>query len=277
MTITKTIHEPGRDLAAMLNAVEAISREAGAIAMNYFEDTAPLAVQSKGHLDLVTDADRDVERFIVDRLAAHFPDDGIVGEEGAAAPSRSGRTWVIDPIDGTFNFVRGSDQWSVSIGLFDGRRPTFGVVNLPAQRKLIAGGDGVPARLNGRALSRLVPMDPSRAAVYLGLGPLSADSSSGELVDFVVREAGMVFRYCGCGSVSLMSVALGQVDGYISLGESSWDVVAALAILGQLGGESTVDWQAEGLASKFAMACGTPEFLSVASKFRLDGKRQRPR
>jgi len=213
VTIAKTIHEPDRGLTAMLNAVEAISREAGAIAMNYFDDTAPLAIQSKGHLDLVTDADRDVERFIVDRLAAYFPDDGIVGEEGAAAPSRSGRTWVIDPIDGTFNFVRGSDQWSVSIGLFDGTRPSFGVVNLPAQGKLIAGGDGIPARLNGRALSRLVPMDPSRAAVYLGLGPLSTDSTGADLVDFVSREAGMVFRYCGCGSVSLMSVALGQVDG----------------------------------------------------------------
>ena len=102
----------------------------------------------------------------------------------------------------------------------------------------------------------------------LGLGPASADPGSADLVDFVGREAGMLFRYCGCGSVSLISVALGQVDGYISLGESSWDVVAALAILAQLGGESTVDWQVEGLAGKFAMACGTPEFLSIASRFR---------
>jgi len=78
----------------------------------------------------------------------------------------------------------------------------------------------------------------------------------------------MLFRYSGCGSVSLMSVALGEADGYISLGESSWDVVAALAILAELGGQSTIDWQVQGLIGKFAMSCGTPEFLSIASQFR---------
>ena len=268
MTTTDIIPPPAGAIADMLGDVQAIAREAGAIAMGYFEATTPLAVESKGYLDLVTNADRAVERFVVDRLRALFPDDGIVGEEGAAAASRSGRTWVIDPIDGTFNFVRGSDQWSVSIGLFDGTRPTFGAVNLAAQDKLIIGGEGIPARLNDRALSRLAPIDPSRAAVALGFGPASTDPRSADLVDFVGREAGMLFRYFGCGSVSLMSVALGQVDGYISLGESSWDVVAALAILRELGGESTVQWSHVGLAGKFPLACGTPEFLAIASRFR---------
>ncbi len=68
-------------------------------------------------------------------------------------------------------------------------------------------------------------------------------------------------------SVSLLSVALGEVDGYISLGESSWDVMAALAILRQLGAESTVDWPTTSLSEKFPIACGTPEFLSVAARF----------
>ena len=235
--------------------------------MDYFNRHASLAVESKGHLDLVTQADRDVERLIVDRLRALFPDDGIVGEEGSAAPSRSGRTWVVDPIDGTFNFVRGSDQWSVSIGLFDGMRASFGVLNLPAQGKLVIGGDGIPPRLNGRIIGPLALFDPSRAAVTLGLGPASTDPRSADLVDFVGREAGMLFRYCGCGSVSLLSVALGEVDGYISLGESSWDVMAALAILQQLGAKHTVEWGATGLLEKFPMACGSPEFLAVAARF----------
>jgi myo-inositol-1(or 4)-monophosphatase len=270
--VLDTARPSAQDLEFMLHEVQSLSREAGTIAMGYFEASTPLAVESKGYLDLVTEADRDVERFVVDRLRTLFPDDGIVGEEGAQAESRSGRTWVIDPIDGTMNFVRGSDQWSVSIGLFDGRRPSFGVVNIPAQGKLIAGGDGVAPRINGQALSRLAPIDRSRAVVALGLGPASAEPNSAELVDFVGRQAGMLFRYSGCGSVSLMSVALGEVDGYISLGESSWDVVAALAILAELGAHSTVDWQAQGLAGKFPMSCGTPEFLSVASQFRPKGQ-----
>lgn len=250
---------------SVIDAVQAISIEAGKVAMGYFNQHAALAVESKGYLDLVTQADREVERLIVGRLRTLFPDDGIVGEEGSSAPSRSGRTWVVDPIDGTFNFVRGSDQWSVSIGLFDGKRPTLGVLNLPAQRKLVVGGDDVPPRLNGLVMSPLAIFDPSRAAVTLGFGPASTESRSADLVDFVGREAGMLFRYCGCGSVSLLSVALGEVDGYLSLGESSWDVMAALAILQQLGAESTVEWGAMGLLEKFPMACGTPEFLAVVA------------
>jgi myo-inositol-1(or 4)-monophosphatase len=236
--------------------------------LSYLHGSA-LEVESKGHLDLVTRADREVERLIVRRLQEQFPDDGIAGEEGASTASRSGRTWVIDPIDGTFNYVRGSDQWSVSIGLFDGTRPVFGAVNLPAQGKLVLGGDATPAELNGQPLPQLLPFDRSRGAVELGFGPASADPRGADLVRFVGREAGLLFRACGCGSVSLMNVAFGHVDGYISLAESSWDVMAALAILGQLGGRSSVGWEEEGLYQKFPLVCGSPEFLEVAAGFPL--------
>jgi myo-inositol-1(or 4)-monophosphatase len=251
----------------VIETVQEIALEAGRTAMEHFSQAAPLAVESKGYFDLVTQADREVERLIVNRLRSAFPKDGILGEEGSAAASRSGRTWVIDPIDGTLNFIRGSDQWSVSIGLFDGLRPTLGVVHLPAQGKLVVGGLGVHPRLNGREIAPLAPVNPSLGVVALGFGPAEADSRRAELVTFVSREAGMVFRNSGCGSASLLSVALGHVDGYISLGESSWDVVAALAIIEQLGGESTVDWRGVGLYSKFPMACGTRDFLAVVSKF----------
>ncbi|WP_206629976.1 MULTISPECIES: inositol monophosphatase family protein [unclassified Mesorhizobium] len=256
----------------MIDVVEAIALEAGEIAIEHFHQDVSVTAESKGYLDLVTQADREVERVIVDRLRASFPDDGIVGEEGSAARSRSGRTWVIDPIDGTLNFVRGSDQWSISIGLFDGRRPVFGVLNLPAQAKLVFGGVDVPPRLNGHLIPPLAPIDPSRAAVALGFGPADTDSRRADLVTFVSREAGMVFRNSGCGSVSLLSVALGHVDGYISLGESSWDVMAGLAIIGQLGGESTVDWRDVGLHHKFPIAAGTHDFLVVASRFSALGR-----
>ncbi|MDF3855762.1 inositol monophosphatase family protein [Paracoccus pantotrophus] len=88
------------------------------------------------------------------------------------------------------------------------------------------------------------------------------------LVAFVTRKTGLAFRYYGCGSVSLLGLALGHVDGYISLAESSWDVMAALAILGELGTETTVDWRSVGLTEKAPLACGTPDFIEAASKFR---------
>lgn len=251
----------------MIRTVEAIAIEAGHVAMRHFGHLPPLAVESKGHLDLVTRADREVEKLIVARLRSAFPDDGILGEEGTAAPTRSGRTWVIDPIDGTLNFVRGSEQWSISIGLFDGHRPALGVLNLPAQGKLVVGGDGVAPALNGAPIPALNPIDPERAAAAIGFGPNSANAYRAGLVSFVMDEACMVCRNSGCGSLSLLSVALGHVDGYISLGESSWDVMAALAILHRLGCDSTVDWATVGLQRKVPLACGPADFLAIASKF----------
>jgi myo-inositol-1(or 4)-monophosphatase len=251
----------------VIDEIQAISIEAGEVALEYFGHRSELAIEAKSYLDPVTEADRRLERLIVDRLRKLFPDDGILGEEGASADSRSGRTWVIDPIDGTFNFVRGTNQWSVSIGLFDGTRPTLGVLNLPAQRKLVIGGAGVPPQINGTQMLPPARFEPSRAAVMLGLGPNSADPRGTALVDFVSREAGMLFRYCGCGSVSLLNVALGEVDGYLSLGECSWDVMAALAILDQLGIRNNLHWPSVDLRDNLPLACGSPEFLAIAARF----------
>jgi myo-inositol-1(or 4)-monophosphatase len=252
----------------VIDIVESIARDAGECALRSFRPDGGVGFESKAHLDLVTEADRAVEALIVARLRAAFPDDGIVGEEGTATPSRSGRIWVIDPIDGTFNYVRGIDQWSVSIGLFDGKKPLLGVLNLPAQRKLVIGGQGVAPRLNGIALRPLPPFDPRRAVVAIGLGPASATSQAHELVR-EISQAGLVFRYCGCGSVSLLSVALGEVDGYVSLAETSWDVMAGLAILQAIGIRDTVDWTRVSLREKFSMRCGGPEILDLMAPFSL--------
>ena len=110
----------------------AVARDAGKLAHRAFGVSA---TKMKGRHDVVTEMDREVERFLTDRLAALFPDDGIFGEEGAARPGRSGRTWVLDPIDGTFNFVRGTDCWVVSIGLYAGGAPAFGAGARCAERR----------------------------------------------------------------------------------------------------------------------------------------------
>jgi myo-inositol-1(or 4)-monophosphatase len=78
---------------------------------------------------------------------------------------------------------------------------------------------------------------------------------------YILQEAGMSFRCCGSATVSLIEVGLGQVDGYLGIGESSWDLMAALPILDQIGIRSTVEWKTTDLSSKLRFACGTPEFL----------------
>ncbi|MEJ6747674.1 MAG: inositol monophosphatase family protein, partial [Yoonia sp.] len=96
-----------------LDAAKAITRDAGAFALAFFRNISALDIQSKGVQDMVSNADLEVETFVRTQIAAQFPKDGIVGEEHGNVASKSGWTWVIDPIDGTANFVAGIPQWCV--------------------------------------------------------------------------------------------------------------------------------------------------------------------
>lgn len=242
-----------------------LAREAGALALVHFQKIHNLRVESKGHLDLVTEADRAVEVFLTQRLNAAFPDDGLFGEEGAAHQGTSGRLWVIDPIDGTFNFVRGNDHWAISIGLHEAGRPVFGVIYAPARDELYVGGDGIGAELNGMALEQRSGIDRDRAACGVGFHPVIPVAQRLETLRFIMEEGGMAFRCGGSATMALAEVARGEVDGYIGTGESSWDLMAALPILKQIGIESTVDWVDIDLSEKLRFACGTPEFLALVA------------
>lgn len=247
----------------MYELAENLAVEAGRIALSHFEHLSNLSVESKGHLDLVTIADREVERFIVDGLRRAYPDDGVFGEEGGDHPGTSGRIWVVDPIDGTFNFVRGGDQWVVSVGLYEHGAPQFGVLHAPARRETFVGGRDVAARLNGAPLKRRQGMDKSRAAVGVGFHPVIPVEDRLDILRFLLLDAGMMFRTNGSAAVSLMELARGQVDGYIGVGEASWDIMAALAILEQIGISTTIDWRRSDLNTKFKYAAGTAEFLAA--------------
>ncbi|MCP4386318.1 MAG: inositol monophosphatase [Hyphomicrobiales bacterium] len=242
---------------------ESLVLEAGQIALGHFQCLSSIPVESKGHLDLVTLADRDVERFLTDGLRRAYPDDGVFGEEGSNHVGTSGRIWVVDPIDGTFNFVRGGNQWAVSVGLFEQGAPSFGILHAPVRKQTLAGGKTVPASMNGAPLTRRQGMDSSRAAVGVGFHPVIPVDDSLAVLRFVLEDAGMAFRCCGSTVISLIDVALGEVDGYVGMGDSSWDLVAAFAILEQVGISSTVDWGKCDLSTKFKYAAGTQEFLAA--------------
>ncbi|MBM6592990.1 inositol monophosphatase family protein [Microvirga pudoricolor] len=243
------------------NAIENVARRAGEIALRHFHDLGNVPVESKGHLDLVTAADQEVERFIVGELRRLFPEDGIVGEEGSSVSSKNGRVWVFDPIDGTFNFVRGGDQWAVSIGLFHDGAPEFGVIHAPVRQQTYLGGPHYRPTLNGERLEPLRPLNAARASSGVGFHPIVPVDDRLEVLRFLISDAGMTFRCCGAATISLMEIVSGQVDGYVGIGESPWDVMAALAILAPLGGVSTIDWSKASMSSKLKFACGGPGFL----------------
>jgi len=253
--------------------VETLARDAGALALAHFRRLGRVGVESKGHLDLVTQADTEVERFLTDRLRTAFPRDGVFGEEGAAHPGTSGRLWVIDPIDGTFNFVRGSANWAISVGLWQDGAPRFGVIHAPARGQTLVGGEGLTATLNGRPMARRQGLDRGRAACGLGFHPVIPVAQRLETLRFVMDQAGMSVRCNGSATISLIEVGLGEVDGYLGTGESSWDLMAALPILAQIGIGATVDWAAVELSEKLRFACGTPEFLDLVAPLVPHGTR----
>ena len=242
--------------------VEAIAREAGQIALAHFQSLATLPIERKGHLDLVTDADREVEGFLIRSLNSAFPDDGIFGEEGGDISGVSGRVWVIDPIDGTFNFVRGSQNWAISIGLFDNRKPVFGVIFAPARDLFVVGGNDIGAKINGRVMPMLPSFDLSRASTGVGMHPSIPTPDRLEVFRFISDELHINFRCCGSSALSLLEIAMGETDGYVALGDSTWDVMAGLPILASLGVSHTINWSRVDLHEKLRFACGSDAFLA---------------
>lgn len=246
---------------SMATVVEAIARQAGEIALHHFRSLANLPVERKGHLDLVTTADREVEEYLIASLREAFPEDGFFGEEGGEITGRSGRIWVLDPIDGTFNFVRGSHNWAVSIGLYQNHQPVFGAIYAPARNLMITGGPASEARINGKSIPELPTFDLSRASTGVGLHPSLATEERLNVLRFIFDELHINFRCNGSSTLSLVEIVMGETDGYVALYDSTWDVMAGLAILTSLGVPHTINWKQVNLQDKLRFACGSEAYL----------------
>jgi 3'(2'), 5'-bisphosphate nucleotidase len=229
------------DLRRELEVAERLAREAAAVVARYFG--SGIAVEEKAGEGPVTQADREADALIVRGLRAAFPSDGILSEEAPDDGSRltRDRVWMIDPLDGTSDFVRGRHGFSVMIGLMVERRPALGVVMQPTTgtlyRATLGGGaeqvdgDGAPRRLHASTVDEL-------ARIRL----VASKSHRGESIDRV-RAALSVSDEMNIGSVGLKLglIARGERDLYVNPeGHSSlWDTLAPEAILVEAGGRVT--------------------------------------
>ncbi|SCY91854.1 inositol monophosphatase family protein [Paracoccus tibetensis] len=247
----------------MLDVLTPLAHEAGDLALSHFRNLGRDAVAEKGPLDLVTIADREVEALVTKRLRQAFPEDGVLGEEGGHTRGTSGRVWIIDPIDGTFNFVRGLDDWAVSIGLMQDGRPVAGIVHAPAMGVTLSGGVDAAPLLNGRPLPPLTGFSRDRALVGVGLGQSVPAPERIEMLRVLMQDLGIVFRHCNATTISLIELATGEVDGHVGYGESAWDVMGAWPVLTALGAVSTVDWARTPLDAKLRFVIGKPELVEA--------------
>ena len=192
------------------------------------------AATMKGAQDFLTEADGATERFIRDRLAAAFPGEPVLGEEGGGERAEAGPLWILDPIDGTSNFARGGDRWCVSIGMaFDGRA-VLGAVARHAPAELVTGALGTGAALNGRPIRAAGTADLARATIELGWSLRRPVEAYVALVGRVMA-LGAGIRCGGSGTLGLVETAIGRLDAYLELHINAWDAAAALAIAREAG------------------------------------------
>lgn len=230
-----TVHFEKADLQARVFAAIKVARGVGRNAAAFRASAAPeaLHIENKGLQDFVTVADRQAEEMIRAALLGAFPADAFMGEEGGGAPGEGG-AWVVDPIDGTTNFIRGFRHWAVSIAFIADGHILAGVIYDAAQDAVfhaIAGEgackDGVPVRVSSND-------DPARGMAMLGH---SRRTSFEDYLDTSRRlhALGVDYRRMGAAALGLVRVAEGVADVYFEKHLSAWDMLAGLLIAKEAG------------------------------------------
>lgn len=229
----------------MLECVEIAERAARAAGEVLLDWLGRIQAREKGPKDLVTEADLAAQRVIRKMLLDAFPQHGFVGEEddpqqtAQQSGSTSGLRWIVDPLDGTANYVHQLPAFSVSIGLWEGNQPRLGVVYDPRLDECFTASDEGPATCNGEpiACSECVDMREALAAASF-----SADVPRGsiEVARFVeVLHASQALRRLGSAALNLSYVAAGRLDLYWATSVKPWDVAAGVLLVQRAGGVVT--------------------------------------
>jgi myo-inositol-1(or 4)-monophosphatase len=222
----------------MLNIAVRAARSAGAVIIRNLGRLDSLSVQSKQRNDFVSEVDHQAERAIIDVLRKAYPDHGILAEESGARPG-NGYEWIIDPLDGTTNFLHGFPQFAVSIALRHNGRMEQGIIYDPLRQELFAATRGSGATLNDRRIrvSRRTKLEGS----LLGTGfPFKSQQHLTAYLDMFralfPQTAGI--RRAGSAALDLAYVASGRLDGFWEIGLSIWDMAAGVLLIQEAGGIS---------------------------------------
>lgn len=230
-----------QDSVTRFGSAQRFAQEAGALLLQYYGRLT--GYERKGAIDLVTDADRASERLLVSRIAAAFPMDAVLAEEGAGRDGDSGWEWVLDPLDGTTNFVHGFPFFVVSIGIrYRGTRH-IGVCYGPVMDELYAAERGGGATLNGAPIHVSTADCLSDSLVATGF-PYNRREIVETLLPKVERavRTAQGIRRCGAAAYDQCLLAAGRLDGYFEQGLNPWDVAAGTVIIEEAGGLVT-DYQ----------------------------------
>ena len=230
----------------LLLLAESIARKAGTLLTNRpskFE-----LDQKSGVFDFATQMDHESEKLIVTEILSARPHDGLIGEEGANQESKSGITWVIDPIDGTVNYLYDIPGWCISIAAKDNDGGLVGVVYSPATQSLWRASRGEGAQLNGIPIKCNDPVALDRALIGTGFAyDIEKRKIQAELIAQLLPQIRDLRRLGAC-AVDICHVASGSLDAYFEAGVNEWDYAAAGLIATEAGAKVSIDkgiWNGE--------------------------------
>jgi myo-inositol-1(or 4)-monophosphatase len=205
---------------------------------------AGLQVDKKARQDFVSHADLYVEKEIKRWLSSHFPEDGFLGEESGFQPGEHG-TWVLDPVDGTTNYIQGMDYWCISLAWVRQNVIELGIIYAPDRNEFFFARRGTGAFLNDQRLTLGEP-DPDTVIIGMGRSSRAPVENYTRTIARVIN-AGMEYRRFGAGALMLAHVATGQVHAYYEEHMNSWDALAGMLIIVEAGGASNAFLANDGL------------------------------
>ena len=227
----------------MLNPVITVmvkaARQGGNVLLRNINKLDSLNVVEKGRMDYASEVDADAEKAVIKELKRGYPDYSVLGEEGGGQAGKNGRyTWVIDPLDGTSNYLRGFPHYCVSIALVDNGEPTDAVIFDPLRNELFTASRGSGAQLNERRIRVADRKDLAGTTLTTGFPPRERARAGAQLE--CVRELLVQaedIRRTGSAALDLAYVACGRSDGYFEAGVKAWDIAAGVLLVREAGGK----------------------------------------
>jgi myo-inositol-1(or 4)-monophosphatase len=256
------------DQYALLDLAERAAQAAGGLLVERFHGVASGIDYKSSQTDPVSDADRDAEALITAMLRAERPGDGLVGEEGAGAVGESGLEWVVDPLDGTVNFLYGIPQWAVSIACRDGAHTLAAVVHDPLRGETFSAARGHGCRLDGAVL-RIAEAPPlARALVGTGFSYAADERRLQTAIVSRVLPLARDIRRAGSAALDLAWVAAGRLDAFYEHGLAEWDHAACDLLVREAGGVVLALPAAAGLRP--GVLAGAPALAAELAPLLLD-------
>lgn len=250
---------PGRNETHLLDTAVSAAYRAGEIVLNKLGKITGKDIGTKFASDYVTTVDRESEQAVIDTIRAEFPGDGFLAEESGAGPGSADYRWIIDPLDGTTNYIHEYPVFSISIALEYKGELVLGVIFDPTRDELFTAQKGKGAFLRGRPLRVSGGDDFGKSLISTGF-PFRRKEMIGAYLEVFNRLFSRVsdMRRAGSAAIDLAYLACGRCDGFFEIGLGPWDIAAGSVIIKEAGGTVTDFGGGDDFISTGNIVAGTP-------------------